>query len=371
MRIGGTMRKLWRKFKFLLENPETLLRPLAIYALLFYSIPPIGGGGGSSKKESERAADIARQERMRAEEQAAALRQQQEAAAAQLMAEIQAVTAPTGLERTTQQQISGLQPDVEAMLRQAAAGQAPPVSTPLALALQERLLGDLTRNVDDTFAPNLELLKGEVGNFAARRGIVGSGLELEQLGRTGVELAIQQAQAREQIRAQDVERALQGNQSLETIGAQRRGELSGFLTNLQALEDARRAREVGAVSGGAQQGAQIRSQGNLTALERLNQGDSRALGVEQSQLEADRAARASQQKGIANLLGTVAGVGTALIPGVGPLLSPLVMAGLSGGPISISQQPTVPTAASLRAAQRQPSGLRGGFGEFADRFGGF
>jgi hypothetical protein len=337
----------------------------AVYFLLF-GVVPFMGGGGSSKKESERAADIARQERMAAQEQAAALRAQQEAVAAQLRQQIAQVTAQTPQEQLTLSQLGGLQPDIESMLRQTAIGGAPAVQTPLGIALQERLLSDLNRQPEDVFGPNLELLRGEVGQFAARRGIVGSGLELEQLGRTGVELAIRQAQAREQLRADQVNRALSGQQSLETIGAQRRGELTGFLQNLQALEDARRAREVGAVSGGAQTGASIQSQGNISALSRLGQGFTNALGVEQSQLEADRAARAAQQKGFGNLAGTTAALGASFLPG-GQFIAPLVLAGLTGQQAPVQTQ--APGASQLRASQQQPA--QGVGREFADRFVGF
>ena len=310
---------------------------------------------GGSNKENERANDLARQERMRAEQQANALRAQQEAAAAQLMAEIQGVVAPTGQEQYNQQSLSRVQPERERMaLETAQGGNA--LNTPLGLALQQRLLSDLNVNPDDTFAPNLQLLRGEVGKFAAQRGIVGSGLELEQLGRTGVELAIQQAQARQQQRDSQVERAISGNQSLESIGASRRGELSSYEQELQSLEDARRARQIGAVSGASTTGAGIRSTGNLTALERLNQGDVRAGSYEATQLGADRAARASQQKAIMELIGTTAGLATSFIPGVGP---------------AKLAKSAVPSAGQLRATQLQPSGSKrgGGYGEFADRFG--
>lgn len=338
--------------------------------------------GGSSKKESERADDIARQERERAAQQAAALQAQQAEADAQLQARVGAVTAPTGIEAQTQAQLSPLQTDVEALLRGTAGGAAP-VGTPLALAIQERLQADLGRQPEDVFGQNLELLRGQVGQFAARRGIVGSGLELEQLGRTGVELAIRQAQAREQLRADQLNRAITGQQSLETIGAQRRGELTGYLRDLQALEDARRARQIGAVSGGAQYGAQIRSQGNLTALERLSEGEGRALDIESTQLSADREARAAQQRAIGQLAGTAAGAATMFIPGVGPVLAPMVQSGVSGAfgggqqaggqnPLALlSQFPTSAgpsSGAQLRSQQRSPSRLSGGYDEFYQRF---
>lgn len=366
------MKNLWRRLKCLYQTHFCYGNLTAAFVLCAYGIPPISGGTGGGNKESERANDIARQERMRAAEQAAALRAQQEAAAAQLQREIGAVTAPTGQETYNLESLGRVQPERERQALEVSRG-GPALNTPLGLALQERLLADLNRNPDDTFAPNLSLLRGEVGKFAAQRGIVGSGLELEQLGRTGVELAIQQAQAREQQRAAQVERAVSGNTALETIGASRRGELSSYEQQLQSLEDARRGRQISAVSGGAQTGANIRSQGNLTALERLNAGEGRAIDVESAQLNADRTARASQQAGIGKILGTAAGVGASFIPGVGPALSPLILAGLNGNSISMPSGtppyfPPTQSGAALRAAQRQPSGRSGGYGEFYERF---
>lgn len=344
--------------------------------------------GGSSKKESNRADDIARQERERAAAQAAELRQQQEAAAAQLMREIEAAVAPSTQELSNQAALSRVQPERERLALETAQG-GPALNTPLGLALQERLLADLNRNPDDTFAPNLELLKGEVGRFAANRGIVGSGLELEQLGRTGVELAIQQAQAREQQRSAQVNQAIQGNTALETIGASRRGELSDYEKQLQVLEDSRRGREISARTGASTTGAGIRQTGNLTALERINTGEGRALDIESTQLDADRKARAAQQAAIGQLVGTAAGAATMFIPGVGPVLAPMVQQGI-GGAFGGGQQaggggmnplilagssgtppyfPPTQSGAALRAAQRKPSGAaRGGYDEFYERF---
>lgn len=325
--------------------------------------------GGSSSKENERANDIARQERERAAQQAAALQAQQAQVDAQLRQRTQEAVAPTDIERLYQGQISTLAPQQLAQLQDLQQGGYSD-NTPLGKALQDRLLSDLSVNPDDLFAPNLELLKGQVGQFAARRGIVGSGLELEQLGRTGVELAIQQAQARQSMRDQQVQQALAGNQSLEAVGAQRRGESSAYLTNLQSLEDTRRAREIGAVTGANQTGASLQSQGNLSALERLSTGEGRALDVEAAQLNANRQARASQQAAIGQLAGTAAGVATSFIPGVGPVAAAQTAG--AQNPLALMKQPPVsstkPGVGSLLAAQRQPSGRSGGYDEFYERY---
>lgn len=315
--------------------------------------------GGSSKKESNRADDLARQERERAAAQAAALQAQQAEVDRKLQARIGAVTTDTPQEFQTREMLSRFQPETGELLRQAARG-GNALNTPLGMALQERLLADLNREPADTFAPNLQLLQGEVGKFAARRGIVGSGLELEQLGRSGVELAIQQAQARENIRAADTQRAIQGNTALETIGASRRGEFSGFTQNLQVLEDARRARQVGAVSGGAQQGAQLLSTGNLSALERLSTGEARAIGVESQNLQNQVASRAAREAAIVEGLGAL--FGSATKAGLN-----VAFPGAGGVPGATPTPPPVVGAGQLRATQRQPSRF-GGYDEFYQRF---
>lgn len=344
-----------------------LLRQLSLkqaFYFLLFGVVPFAGGGGSSKKESQRADDLARQERMRAEAQAAELRRQQEAAAAQLAAEIAQITQRTPLETQTIGQISPLQTDVEAMLRGVATGGAAPVQTPLGLALQERLLADLGREPEDVFVPNLRLLEDRINQISSSRGILGSGLHLEQLGRTGVDLAIQQALAREQLRADQVNRALAGQQSLETIGVQRRGELSGFLQNLQALEDARRAREIGTKAGAAQTGASLRQVGNVGALDRLSTGEGRALGIEAGQLERQAAQRLATQQALQGAVGDLFGqaVQTGLRVAFPQAATPLAI-------LQATQQtPSTPSAGQLRAAQRQPSGLRGGFSDFYERF---
>ena len=326
--------------------------------------------GGSSSKENERANDIARQERERAAQQAAALQAQQAQVDAQLRQRTQEAVAPTDIERMYQGQIGTLAPQQLASLQDLQAGGYSD-NTPLGKALQDRLLSDLSVNPDDLFAPNLELLKGQVGQFAARRGIVGSGLELEQLGRTGVELAIQQAQARQTMRDQQVQQAISGNQSLEAVGAQRRGESTQYLTNLQSLEDTRRAREIGAVTGANQTGASLQSQGNLSALERLQQGGNNAFNIESAQLAQQNAARASQQAGIGKIAGTVVGAAAGIPFGpAGISTGAQIGGGLFGGqqasPLSLIQpspvSTTKPGVSSLLAGQRQaPSGAKGGY----------
>ncbi len=85
---------------------------------------------------------------------------------------------------------------------------------------------------ESTFQPQLDLLQDQVKARAAQRGILGSGLELEDLGRTGAELAIREGQARSDFD----QRQLANFFGLFDLGQQLRGREIGVeeaLTNLQ------------------------------------------------------------------------------------------------------------------------------------------
>lgn len=66
---------------------------------------------------------------------------------------------------------------------------------------------DPDRFFESTLQPQLDLARDIIGQGFARRGLVGSGLQLEQLGRTGAELAIREAQARESFRQEQLGQA--------------------------------------------------------------------------------------------------------------------------------------------------------------------
>lgn len=89
-----------------------------------------------------------------------------------------------------------------------------------------------------TLAPQLQLAGDQVKARAAQRGILGSGLELEDLGRTGVELAIREAAAREDFRQQQ----LQNFQGIFNAGQGLRSReigIEGELLNLQQGRESR------------------------------------------------------------------------------------------------------------------------------------
>ena len=382
------------------------------------------GGGGSSKKETARADDLARQERERAEREAAALRDQQAQAAAQLQAQqaeadrqlqsrIAQTVQPTDLETERIGRIQQLEPDLQRILSELITREAPTpgMGGELGQLLQQRFQQDLLQPreipFEDTFEPQMKLLREQVRADAASRGLVGSGLELENMGRAGIDLAVQQAQARqqnrqanEQLRQQSILNAFTGQQQgveesrlADEYGRLNRGEAQGFLQNMQALEDARRGRQVQAQTGGAQTGAGIVSQGNLAgadlaqagnlgASSRLLQGNQNALAINQMMLQSQMGQRAAQQQAIGNLVGTVAPIalgaaggavfgplagassagsgaaaGASLL-GSGTLPSSPLNINFAGLPAGASQ---VPTGSNLRAQKK--TNLSGGYAD--------
>lgn len=119
----------------------------------------------------------------------------------------------------------------------------------------------------DMLGPELQLLKQQVGAFANQRGIVGSGLELEQLGRTGSELAIREARLRQQnaLTNQGLAQQLVSAQSGLQEGA--RGENIDYNTLLR--EQQLRGVQLG--EGAYQQGQGQRQQFDQASLDTLNQ----------------------------------------------------------------------------------------------------
>ena len=91
---------------------------------------------------------------------------------------------------------------------------------------------------ESTFAPELQLLQEQVKSRAASRGILGSGLELENLGRAGVELAIRQAQQKEAFR----QNQLQNLFGLFDVGQGLRGRQIGLEEALLNLQQGRESR---------------------------------------------------------------------------------------------------------------------------------
>ena len=97
---------------------------------------------------------------------------------------------------------------------------------------------DPNKYYQSTLEPKLALLQDAVKARAAQRGILGSGLELENLGRTGAELSIRETDAQEAFRQQQLNNFL----GLFTAGQGLRNReigLEGDLVNLQLGRESR------------------------------------------------------------------------------------------------------------------------------------
>ena len=133
-------------------------------------------------------------------------------------------------------------------------------SDPVTDELLQNLLGKSREAPESLFEPELNLLQDRVNREANARGLASSGIPLEQLGRAGVELAIQEAQRREDIRrnrVMDVERVVQTGE--ET----RRSRLSDVERLFQTGQDLR-GREIGVEE--AVTNLQAGRESNLTGL---------------------------------------------------------------------------------------------------------
>lgn len=92
---------------------------------------------------------------------------------------------------------------------------------------------------ESTLQPQLELTEDYINRQAQRRGLLRSGLPIEQMGRAGVELAIREAEARRQARADALARAAGLTEYMQT-GAQQN------LANLSNLYASQRQSRLGA-----------------------------------------------------------------------------------------------------------------------------
>ena len=127
-----------------------------------------------------------------------------------------------------------------------------PQAKQLADVLSQRLQTPPSISWENQFDPLFQQAKQGVSAFANQRGIVGSGLELERLGRAGVELALSQAQARyqnailnEQLRSGTISdvASLVGSQS--GLSDQARSELMSYLGTGLTQGDVFRQRQAG------------------------------------------------------------------------------------------------------------------------------
>jgi len=187
-----------------------------------------------------------------------------------------------------------------------------------------------------TLQPQLALLQDQVKARAAQRGILGSGLELEDLGRSGVELAIREASARESFRQQQLENF----QNLFNAGQNLRGREIGLEEALLNLQAGRESNLTGLLGTQTQNATQ-------RILDLLSTQTGRAENLRDLASGLREAERQSREQFAGNLL--MPG-GTIGIPGVGSINLP------SGGSAFPQTGPQSP--GSLQVAQQ--TGQTGG-----------
>ena len=193
---------------------------------------------------------------------------------------------------------------------------------------------------ESTFAPELQLLQEQVKSRAASRGILGSGLELENLGRAGVDLAIKQAQQKETFR----QNQLQNLFGLFDVGQGLRGRQIGVeagLLNLQQGRESKLGELLGRESSLRTSDIRDLLGGNLERTQQL------------LDLASAQDAKRSQQTGQA--IGTALGAGAGFLVGgppgaaVGAGIGGRIGGGFGGGG----------DVTSLLGASRQPSNVTG------------
>ena len=241
------------------------------------------------------------------------------------------------------------QPFLEARSRQTGGqlyGEISPEARQYAELISRQAAAPTQINYQDLFDPLFQRAQQGVAAFANQRGIVGSGLELERLGRAGVDLTLGQAAARqqnallnEQLRQQAVSElgglaAMQGD-----VGTGARGEYAQFLGGQQSLADTLRARQAGGVVQ-AQQVAQPYFSASLQALQNR---------VGQSQQAVS---------GLGSAAGSIGGalLGNMLLPGIGGVIGSGIggtLGGrLGGGGTNSSGMSDMGSVASLLNQQR-------------------
>jgi len=184
----------------------------------------------------------------------------------------------------------------------------------------------------------LQLVQDQVKARAAQRGILGSGLEMEDLGRAGVELAIREAESRENFRQQQLSNFM----SLFGLGQNLRSREIGVeeaATNLQAGRESNLTQLLQGQTGNAVQ----------SMLDLLGTQTGRAEGLRDMASALREAERQSREQFFGDL---VMPGGSFSIPGTGMSVSLP-----SGG----SAFPSTAPVSSLVSAQQVPGG-GGGFG---------
>ena len=194
--------------------------------------------------------------------------------------------AAAGLqERLTSQ--AGLTPDQQF-------GALGPEAGQLSQRVQQNLQTPPQIPFEDTFNPEYQLLRQNVLGDAARRGFgTGSGLEIEQLGRAGVDLAIRKAGLRQQNAQINQQLRQQTLSDASSLIAQKFGVSQSVASQLAALIEAQHGLKTEAT--GQQEGL-VQSQQSLA-----EQARQQALGVGEAGANASTQARQELASYFANL----------------------------------------------------------------------
>lgn len=106
-----------------------------------------------------------------------------------------------------------------------------------------------------TLQPQLQQAQDSINQYYQKRGLLNSGLAIEGMGRAGVDLAIQQAQAMMQNRQQQFSNAFGLEQNAQTLGQNNLGSLA----NLYSQQQGYGQQSLGRQAAGAQAAAQYQA----------------------------------------------------------------------------------------------------------------
>ena len=327
-RKDGPLNMLKRLFRLIFKPGECSWRDPKCYRKQT-RFGCVCGKSGGDKKAAQRQEDLTRQQTAGAQSQAAELRSQQQGIADQLRQRLLESVSMNELETQRYGNLRTAEPEFNSLLRELAMGLNPVKSV---------------IPYEDTFEPEFARLKDRMSTEAAARGIYGSGLQIENMGRAGVDLAIQQAQKRQENKRLN-----------EQIAASRRAELGNFIGGQQGLEESRRGREVQGQQMAATGPADIMSGANRNASDIIGQARQSNFALESGDVDYYRKKAAENDAALGKLLGTGVGAVAGIPFGPTGMMTGAQFGGsLFGGGGSMGTPPFNPY--DQFAATRPPSG---------------
>lgn len=232
----------------------------------------------------------ATQQRKKSEKRAREAAERAESKAREEARRVEEATALTPEEQTREERAFGLEKRRLPILEERAGMPGEELirgTGPIAQTALDQILSGVRQPeelFESTLEPELELVRQMVNQEAVKRGVFSGlpegGIRFEQLGRAGVELAIKSARERRAARQEALSNA--AAVISESLGQEKtaRGELSGFLKDIQNLSARGRERSAQGVLRGSQDVQQaIRGTGE-TAAEIAGFGAGRAAEAE-------------------------------------------------------------------------------------------